>query len=95
MLPKAPRHKRSPCGRKAHSRLPLTACAGSLRAPINHIPLLAVGGVTPENLGAYLKAGMAGAGIGSALVKKEDVAADNFDAIAARAARYVAVVESI
>ena len=45
--------------------------------------------MTPENLGAYLKAGMAGAGIGSALVKKEDVAADNFDAIAARAARYV------
>ena len=67
----------------------------AIRAPINHIPLLAVGGVTPENLGAYLKAGMAGAGIGSALVKKEDVAADNFDAIAARAARYVAVVESI
>lgn len=61
----------------------------AIRAPINHIPLLAVGGVTPENLGAYLKAGMAGAGIGSALVKKEDVAADNFDAIAARAARYV------
>ena len=67
----------------------------AVRAPINHIPLLAVSGVTPENLGDYLKAGMAGAGIGSILVKGEDVAADNFDAIAARAARYVAVVESI
>lgn len=67
----------------------------AIRAPINHVPLLAVGGVTPENLGAYLKAGMAGAGISSVLVKKEDVAADDFDAIAARAARYVAVAEGI
>ena len=67
----------------------------AVRAPINHIPLLAVSGVTPENLGDYLKAGMAGAGIGSILVKGEDVAADNFEAIAQRAARYVAVVESI
>ena len=66
-----------------------------IRAPINHIPLLAVSGVTPENLGDYLKAGMAGAGIGSILVRGEDVAADNFEAIAQRAARYVAVVESI
>lgn len=32
MLPKAPRHRRFPCGRKAHSRLPPPACAGSLRA---------------------------------------------------------------
>ncbi len=55
----------------------------AVRAPINHIPLLAVSGVTPENLGDYLKAGMAGAGIGSILVKGEDVAADNFEAIAA------------
>lgn len=64
----------------------------AIRAPINHIPLLAVSGVTPENLGDYLKAGMDGAGIGSILVKKEDIAADDYDAIAQRAARYVAVV---
>ncbi|WP_202305350.1 2-dehydro-3-deoxy-6-phosphogalactonate aldolase [Dryocola clanedunensis] len=31
------------------------------------IPVLAVGGVTPENLGEYLKAGCAGAGLGSDL----------------------------
>ena len=29
----------------------------AIRTPINHIPLLAVGGVTPENLGEYLHAG--------------------------------------
>ena len=67
----------------------------AVRAPINHIPLLAVSGVTPENLGDYLKAGMAGACIGSILVTKADVANEDYDAIAQRAARYVAVVESV
>ena len=67
----------------------------AIRAPLNHIPLLAVSGVSPDNLGDYLNAGMAGAGIGSVLVKKEDVASENYDAIAQRAARYVAVAEGV
>lgn len=33
------------------------------------VPLLAVGGVTPDNMGAYVQAGAAGFGIGSALYK--------------------------
>ena len=37
----------------------------------------------------------AGAGIGSILVTKADVANEDYDAIAQRAARYVAVVESV
>ncbi|MCD2423804.1 bifunctional 4-hydroxy-2-oxoglutarate aldolase/2-dehydro-3-deoxy-phosphogluconate aldolase [Niabella pedocola] len=39
-----------------------------LRAPLPHIPLLPTGGITPENIGAYLKTGAVGFGIGSALV---------------------------
>lgn len=34
-----------------------------------HIPVLAVGGVTPENMGEYTQAGAAGFGIGSSLYK--------------------------
>jgi len=34
-----------------------------------HVPLLAVGGVTPENIGLWMAAGAAGAGLGSALYK--------------------------
>ncbi|MFB9952426.1 2-dehydro-3-deoxy-6-phosphogalactonate aldolase [Rhizobium puerariae] len=34
-----------------------------------HIPVLAVGGVTPENMAAYRQAGAAGFGIGSSLYK--------------------------
>ncbi|MCT4715237.1 2-dehydro-3-deoxy-6-phosphogalactonate aldolase [Enterobacteriaceae bacterium H18W14] len=33
------------------------------------VPVLAVGGVTPENLGEYLRAGCAGAGLGSDLYR--------------------------
>jgi 2-dehydro-3-deoxyphosphogalactonate aldolase len=33
------------------------------------VPLLAVGGVTPENLGQFLDAGCIGAGLGSDLYK--------------------------
>jgi 2-dehydro-3-deoxyphosphogalactonate aldolase len=33
------------------------------------VPILAVGGVTPENLADYLKAGCAGAGLGSDLYR--------------------------
>ncbi|MDF1577027.1 MAG: bifunctional 4-hydroxy-2-oxoglutarate aldolase/2-dehydro-3-deoxy-phosphogluconate aldolase [Desulfurivibrionaceae bacterium] len=38
-----------------------------IRGPFDHIPLLAVGGVTRENLGEYFRAGAAGVGVGSAL----------------------------
>ncbi len=40
----------------------------AVSAPLSHIPMLAVGGVTPENLGEFIKAGACGVGIGSNLV---------------------------
>lgn len=43
----------------------------SLLAPLSHIPLLAVGGVTLQNIPLYLKAGVSGFGIGGGLVKRE------------------------
>ena len=38
-------------------------------------PILPVGGITPENMGPYVKAGAAGFGLGSALYKPGDLAA--------------------
>jgi 2-dehydro-3-deoxyphosphogalactonate aldolase len=35
------------------------------------VPLFAVGGITPDNLGDYLRAGCVGAGLGSDLYKPE------------------------
>lgn len=53
----------------------------AIRAPLKHIPMLAVGGVTPENLPEFLKIGCAGAGIGGNLVNTEAVKNGDFDAI--------------
>jgi 2-dehydro-3-deoxyphosphogalactonate aldolase len=41
----------------------------ALRAVLPPVPLFAVGGVTPDNLGEYLRAGCTGAGLGSDLYR--------------------------
>jgi 2-dehydro-3-deoxyphosphogalactonate aldolase len=41
----------------------------ALRSVLPPVPLYAVGGITPQNLGAYLEAGCAGAGLGSQLYR--------------------------
>ena len=61
----------------------------AVRAPLSHIPMLAVGGVTPENIPDYVKAGIIGFGVGSPLLPKSDVEAGNWAAIAERARRFV------
>ncbi len=53
----------------------------ALRAPLSHIPLLAVGGVNADNLADYMRAGCVGAGIGGSLTNKEWIAASAWDKI--------------
>lgn len=43
----------------------------AIRAVLPPVPLYAVGGITPENLGQYLAAGCAGAGLGSHLYRPQ------------------------
>ena len=57
----------------------------AVRAPISHVKLLAVGGVGRENLSAFLSAGAAGAGIGSALFTKQLIADAAWDTISENA----------
>lgn len=45
------------------------ALARALRSVLPPVPLLAVGGITPDNLGEYLSAGCSGAGIGGELYR--------------------------
>ena len=52
-------------------------------APINHVPMLAVGGVNEKNIKEFLDAGAVGAGVGGNLVNKEWIAAGEFDKITA------------
>jgi len=59
-------------------------------APLKHIRLMAVGGVTPDNAADYLKAGCVGVGASGSLVNKEWIAAGAWDKISAEAARFIA-----
>lgn len=52
-----------------------SAYVKAICAPLSHIRFLAVGGVRPDNIAEFLKAGCVGAGVGGNLVNKEWVAA--------------------
>lgn len=53
----------------------------AIKGPINHVPLLAVGGIKKENIKDYLDAGVAGVGMGGKLVQKDLIEAGKFDEI--------------
>jgi 2-dehydro-3-deoxyphosphogluconate aldolase/(4S)-4-hydroxy-2-oxoglutarate aldolase len=61
----------------------------AVRAPLSHLKLLAVGGVTLENINEYLDTGVCGFGISSGIVDKKLIAAKDFDGITALAKSYV------
>ncbi|WP_128103581.1 bifunctional 4-hydroxy-2-oxoglutarate aldolase/2-dehydro-3-deoxy-phosphogluconate aldolase [Paenibacillus sp. DCT19] len=54
-----------------------------IKAPLNHIPLLATGGANLDNIAEYYAAGAAAVGLGSALLPKEALASGNHEQIAA------------
>jgi len=66
----------------------------ALRSPINHIPMLAVGGVNEDNLKDFLNAGMVGAGIGGNLVNKKWIEAGEFDKITELAKKFRCIASS-
>lgn len=64
----------------------------AIKAPLNHIPILAAGGVRPENAADYLKAGCCALGIGGDLVNRQWIAAGEYHKITQVARAYVAAV---
>lgn len=65
----------------------------ALLAPLSHIPVSAVGGVTPDSVEEYLKAGVCCFGIGSSLVNAKRVAGGGFSEIREAARQYMQAVE--
>ena len=61
----------------------------AVTAPLSHIRLLAVGGVDTENIPEYLKVGVCGFGIGSAITDKKMIENGDFESITALAKKYV------
>lgn len=59
-----------------------------LKAPLSHARLLAVNGITGENMGEYLSAGAVGVGVGSGIVNKKMIENDDFAGITKLAKEY-------
>ena len=62
-------------------------------SPINHVKLIAVGGIGEENLKAFLASGIVGAGIGGTLINKQHIKEGRFDKLTDAAARIVAIAK--
>ncbi|NBD27303.1 bifunctional 4-hydroxy-2-oxoglutarate aldolase/2-dehydro-3-deoxy-phosphogluconate aldolase [Paenibacillus glycinis] len=61
-----------------------------IRAPLNHIPMIATGGVNLQNVRSVLDAGAAGVGLGGNLVDKQLVKEGRFEELTKLAQAFVA-----
>ena len=66
----------------------------AVRAPISHVKLLAVGGVSAENAKAFITAGCVGVGVGGNLVNKEWIERGEFEKITQAAREIIDAVAS-
>ena len=65
----------------------------AVRAPLSHVPLLAVGGVNEHNAAAYIRAGCVGLGVGGNLVNKAWIQAGEWEKITALAKEFMKAVK--
>ena len=64
----------------------------AVKAPLSHIKLLAVGGINEKNMLDYLNAGVSGFGVGSNIVNKKLIDAEDYNAITELAKKYTQVI---
>jgi 2-dehydro-3-deoxyphosphogluconate aldolase / (4S)-4-hydroxy-2-oxoglutarate aldolase len=67
----------------------------AVKAPLNHIPFAAVGGVSPANIAEFMKAGAVGVGVGGNLVSHKLVNEGRFDEITAIAKEYTDAIKGL
>ena len=87
------------CGADLVKVFPVSHMGGAdyirtLSAPLSHVKLLAVGGVSTQNMSDYLKAGAVGVGIGSGVVNKKMIDEGNYEGIERLAREYTEAVMS-
>ena len=61
----------------------------AVRAPINHVPLMAVGGIDETNVASFLEAGYCSCGIGSNIMKNALIEEGKYEALASLAEKFV------
>lgn len=67
----------------------------NIQGPLGHIPLLPTGGVNLKNISDFMKIGVAGFGIGSALVNTENEITDTYlEELSDKAKQFVSVIEN-
>ena len=64
----------------------------AVKAPLSHIPLMAVGGVNEKNAADFMRAGCVGLGVGGNLVNKDWIAHGEWSRITDLAKEYVKAV---
>ncbi len=64
----------------------------AIMGPISHVPLTAVGGVSVDNIKDFLALGVKGVGIGSNIVNKKLIAADDYEGLTELARKYTCQV---
>lgn len=60
----------------------------ALKAPLSHVRLLAVGGVSDSNMSDYFNAGAVGIGVGSSIINKKMIVSGDFKGITELAKKY-------
>lgn len=61
----------------------------AIKAPISHIPVIAVGGVDVNNVGDFIKAGCVGVGVGSSLVNKGLINSGKYEELTELAKQFI------
>jgi len=67
----------------------------SVLTPLNHIPVMAVGGVDDSNLQEWLGAGASAVGVGARLVQEQWVREGQYEALADLARKYVSAARQM
>ncbi|MGL5437918.1 MAG: bifunctional 4-hydroxy-2-oxoglutarate aldolase/2-dehydro-3-deoxy-phosphogluconate aldolase [Lachnospiraceae bacterium] len=67
----------------------------SVRGPLAHIPVSAVGGIDEHNIAGFFKAGVCSVGIGGNLVNREAILAGDYQVVTETARNLVAALETI
>jgi 2-dehydro-3-deoxyphosphogluconate aldolase/(4S)-4-hydroxy-2-oxoglutarate aldolase len=67
----------------------------AIRAPLSHVPLMAVGGVNEKNAADFMKAGCVGLGVGGNLVNKEWIRDGEWEKITALAKEFKKAVAEV
>ncbi len=67
----------------------------AIRSPINHVKIMAVGGINKDNLASFIAAGAIGAGVGGNLANRTWIEAGEFDRLTEAAKALTGVVASL